>query len=59
MIYFWHFMLHARWCGHTILTGPDHTYQELLSCSVASLLYSNKETSNLNRAGSGPPRLNT
>ncbi len=25
---FWHFMLQSRWCGHTILTGPDHTDQE-------------------------------
>ncbi len=25
---FWHFMLQSKWCGHTILTGPDHTYQE-------------------------------
>ncbi len=25
---FWHFMLQSRWCGLTILTGPDHTYQE-------------------------------
>ncbi len=30
-------MLHSRWCGHTILTGPDHTYQELLSCSSSCL----------------------
>ncbi len=49
------FMLHSGWCGHTTLTGPDHTYQGSSSCSVALLLYSNKESSNLNRAGSVPP----
>ncbi len=30
----WHFMLQSRWCGHTILTGPDHTYQERRSNGV-------------------------
>ncbi len=28
-------MLHSRWCGHTIPTGPDHTYQVTASCCAA------------------------
>ncbi len=29
------FGLHSRWCGNTILTGPDHTYHDSFSCSVS------------------------
>ncbi len=25
-----HFVLHSRWFGHTILTGPNHTDQDIL-----------------------------
>ncbi len=53
---FWHFVLHSRWCTQSLRTGPDHTYQELLSCSVASLLYANKETSNLQCSAVQPQR---
>lgn len=35
-----------------ILTGPYHTCQEIVSSRVASLLYSDKEASDLGRAGS-------
>ncbi len=26
----WHGVLQSRWCGHTVLTSPHHTYQGML-----------------------------
>lgn len=47
-------VLHSGWCGQTILPSPEDN--QLLSCIVAQLLYSNQERSNLNSCWT-PPHL--
>lgn len=38
-VHFWHCVYHSRWCGHTILTGPDQCSYRYHEVTCQLLLY--------------------